>query len=366
MCHLLKPFFRRFFAHFSWIPLYLHVSIKTNQSFTPQSLLQMKILSFKFLLVTLLLSSSILAQNGLQADYYDGTNFNRLVGTRIESEINHYWRDSPPFAGMNPNECSVRWTGRIQAPETGDIKFSARVDDGIRVWVGGVQVIDNWQLNDVGYSDGSVKLTKGKFYDIKIEYFNALYEAEIRLYWTMPRPENLSWYESFFYDDKTAIVPAQALFQPYQPEEEVVEAEPIPEKIIPPTPEIKKPAPVKKPVVEKELTIESYIPKNVQFERAKTEILPTSYAELDKLAGYLNENPHHKIKIEGHTDNVGDAAKNIELSERRARAVAAYLIKKGVSHERLSAEGFGGTKPLVKNDGRKYHPENRRVEFIVE
>ncbi|MEL6945987.1 MAG: OmpA family protein, partial [Bacteroidota bacterium] len=118
--------------------------------------------------------------------------------------------------------------------------------------------------------------------------------------------------------------------------------------------------------VVKEITIEEYIPQNVQFEQAKSEILPESFAELDKLAKYLVENPRHKIKIEGHTDNVGDAQKNFTLSQSRARAVAAYLIKKGVDHERLSAEGFGGSKPLAKSDGRKYHPENRRVEFIVE
>jgi len=123
------------------------------------------------------------------------------------------------------------------------------------------------------------------------------------------------------------------------------------------------PPQLKKRVVE---IIQEYIPKNVQFDQAKTEILSESFAELDKLADFLVKNPQHKIKIEGHTDNVGDAEKNFQLSHRRANAVAAYLIKKGVSHERLSAEGFGGSKPLVSSDGRKYHPEYRRVEFIVE
>ena len=114
------------------------------------------------------------------------------------------------------------------------------------------------------------------------------------------------------------------------------------------------------------MTIEQYIPKNVQFEQAKTEILPASFTELDKLAEFLNKNQQHKIKIEGHTDNVGNAEKNPQPSHSRARAVAAYLIKKGVHYERLSAEGFGGTRPLIKSEGKTYSPENRRVEFIVE
>jgi len=320
-------------------------------------------------LFVFLSSFSVFAQNGLKAEYYDGTEFNRLVGTRIESHIDYYWNQTAPFEDMNPNECSVRWTGRLMSPKTGEFTFSARVDDGIRVWVGGVQVIDNWQLNDVGYATGSVKMKEGEYYNIKIEYFNALNEAEITLLWALPKPKNLSWFDDLWYDDRAEIISSKYFFQPIEPKvAEVIKEE---EKIVLP-PKPKKVAPKKKAIVPvkpkttKKLVIESYIPKNVQFERAKTEILPESYPELDRLAEFLVKNAHHKIKIEGHTDNVGDAAKNLQLSHRRARAVAAYLIKKGVHHERLSAEGFGGSKPLVKSDGRKYHPENRRVEFIVE
>jgi outer membrane protein OmpA-like peptidoglycan-associated protein len=316
--------------------------------------------------IIFLVSSSIFAQNGLKADYYDGINFDRLVGTQIEANIDYYWNYEAPFPEMNPNECSVRWTGRLMSPKTGEFKFSARVDDGIRVWVGGVQVIDNWQLNDVGYSSGNVILKEGEYYDIVIEYFNALREAEIKFYWTLPKPKDMSWYDNFWYDDEEETVPAKYFFQPFEPEIVAVEEKeivlPKPEKQTPK----KKPIVPVKPKVTKAIVIEDYIPKNVQFAQAKTEILPESFAELDRLAVYLVDNPAYKIKIEGHTDNVGDAAKNLTLSHSRARAVAAYLIKKGVNHERLSAEGFGGSKPLVKSDGRKYHPENRRVEFIVE
>jgi len=310
---------------------------------------------------------SIFAQNGLKTEYYNGTNFNQYVGTQIQTEINQYWKHHAPLIGMDPGECSVRWTGRLMSPKTGEITFSARVDDGIRVWVGGVQVIDNWQLNDVGYSRGTVRMEEGKYYDIKVEYFNALHEAEIRLFWIMPKPENMSWYESFWYDEKEEIVPASHFFQPIEEKiPELKEEEEKPINIVSTKP-IKKPTkdPVK-PQKMLEAVIESYIPKNVEFERAKSEILSESFPELDKLAAYLIKNPQHKIRIEGHTDNVGDAKKNVELSHSRARAVAAYLIKKGVHHERLSAQGFGGSRPLVKSVGGEYHPENRRVEFIVE
>ena len=58
--------------------------------------------------------------------------------------------------------------------------------------------------------------------------------------------------------------------------------------------------------------------------------------------------------------------KNLKLSERRAYAVAAYLVKKGVQAEQLSAKGYGGTRPLVQSKDKKYNPQNRRVAFIVE
>lgn len=313
----------------------------------------MKNLSLTLLLI-LFVSFSTFAQNGLKADFYDGINFNRFAGTQIEKDINYYWGDNPPFKGINPSECSIRWTGRLRSQETGEITFLARFDDGIRVWIGGILIIDNWRLNDTGYSTGKIEMKAGEYYDIKVEYFNALYEGEIKLFWIFPRPDGLNWYENFWYEDKEEIVPAKYFFQP-QEEEKEVEVELEKEEVNVPTPKktIAKEKPVisKKPKVKKEEFIENYIPKNVQFEHAKSEILMESFAELDKLADYLIKNPQHKIKIEGHTDNVGDAQKNIQLSHSRARAVAAYLIKKGVAYERLSAEGLGGSRPLVKSEG---------------
>lgn len=115
----------------------------------------MKKITFIPLLICLC-TMTVFGQNGLKADYYNGTNFNQFVGTKYDTEINHYWDNYGPFKELDPHECSVRWTGQIMSPETGAITFSARVDDGVRLWVGGVKVIDNWQLNDVGFSKGKV------------------------------------------------------------------------------------------------------------------------------------------------------------------------------------------------------------------
>ena len=86
---------------------------------------------------------SAIAQNGLKGEYFNGQDFDQFIGIKQVENIDFYWNDVAPMPGMNPNVCSVRWTGRLKSPQTGTYEFSARVDDGIRVWVGGVRVINN-------------------------------------------------------------------------------------------------------------------------------------------------------------------------------------------------------------------------------
>jgi len=254
-------------------------------------------------LFVLFIPFSAFAQNGLKADYYDGTNFERFVGTKIETNIDYYWLWNAPFEGMNPSKCSVRWTGRLMAPETGEFTFSASYDDGIRVWVNEIQIIDNWQLNNMAHSKGSFNMEKGVYYDLKIEYFNAMAEAEITLFWELPsakkkEEKKKKWYDIFWLDEEEdkETIPSEYFFQPIEEniaelkedkEEKEEPAKPQKEPIVT---KPKKRLPKKQHIIPKESektaekTIENYIPKNVQFERTKTEILPESFPELDKLA----------------------------------------------------------------------------------
>ncbi|HEY8714481.1 MAG TPA: OmpA family protein [Candidatus Acidoferrum sp.] len=71
-----------------------------------------------------------------------------------------------------------------------------------------------------------------------------------------------------------------------------------------------------------------------------------------------------KLKVEGHTDNQGNAAANQALSERRAQAVVAWLTAHGVQASRLSAEGLGQTKPVADNGSEEGRAKNRRVELV--
>jgi OmpA-OmpF porin, OOP family len=119
------------------------------------------------------------------------------------------------------------------------------------------------------------------------------------------------------------------------------------------------PAKPKKEVVE---AVE-FAAKNVFFDSNKDVIKKESYDDLDNVVALLNENATYNLSVEGHTDNSGDAAKNQSLSERRAAAVKAYLIKKGISASRLSTKGYGADQPVADNETPEGRAENRRVEF---
>jgi outer membrane protein OmpA-like peptidoglycan-associated protein len=109
---------------------------------------------------------------------------------------------------------------------------------------------------------------------------------------------------------------------------------------------------------------ERFTLKNIFFDTNKSELLPASFSELDKLVQYLKGNTH-SITINGHTDNIGNENQNKELSETRAEAVADYLILKGIDASRIKYEGYGSTMPVASNDSEKGKQENRRVEIVI-
>jgi OmpA-OmpF porin, OOP family len=103
--------------------------------------------------------------------------------------------------------------------------------------------------------------------------------------------------------------------------------------------------------------------KGIYFETGMDVIKPESFTNLDILVGILKEYQEATVYIEGHTDNVGDPANNLELSQKRADAVMAYLINKGIQPSRLVANGYGDTKPIADNKTKDGKAKNRRVYF---
>jgi len=106
---------------------------------------------------------------------------------------------------------------------------------------------------------------------------------------------------------------------------------------------------------------------NLTFESGKALIKSTSFPYLDELVSVVQDPDAltWKLAIQGHTDNVGGANYNQKLSEDRANAVKNYLVNKGVSSARITASGFGMTKPIDTNDTPEGRSKNRRVEFFI-
>lgn len=109
----------------------------------------------------------------------------------------------------------------------------------------------------------------------------------------------------------------------------------------------------------------SIVLNNISFEIEKSELLPQSFAELDKLVNYLIINSKTKIEISGHTDNTGNEEQNKKLSEARAKAVADYLNLKNIDNTRITYKGYGSLKPIASNDNDIGRQQNRRVEFVI-
>lgn len=105
--------------------------------------------------------------------------------------------------------------------------------------------------------------------------------------------------------------------------------------------------------------------KNIFFATASAVLKPESQGEIQALSELLTQNPTLRIQLNGHTDNVGDDATNVTLSENRAKAVFDALTKLGIDAQRLRYKGFGKTLPIDSNDTVVGRQNNRRTEFVV-
>jgi OmpA-OmpF porin, OOP family len=104
---------------------------------------------------------------------------------------------------------------------------------------------------------------------------------------------------------------------------------------------------------------------NVLFNRATATMVDSAYVELDIVYRMMMDNPGIYIELSGHTDNQGNARKNVELSQARVDVVKEYLVSKGIQADRITGKGYGGTIPLASNRTEDTRRLNRRVEFKV-
>lgn len=126
---------------------------------------------------------------GLSGDFFNNTTLtNPVTATRIDNSVNFNWgAGSPGVAGIGTDNFSVRWTGSLRAPATGAYKFQTVSDDGVRLWINNVLVIDNWTLHSsTTDTSGTVNLTAGQSYPVKLEYYENGGDSVIALNWSLP------------------------------------------------------------------------------------------------------------------------------------------------------------------------------------
>lgn len=130
--------------------------------------------------------SAISNGNGLRGDYFDNMDFTDQKLTRIDPRIAFNWgtRALNPLSGRDT--FSVRWTGQVLPLYSEEYTFITLSDDGVRLWVNGIQLIDNWTNHSEVTNQGKIKLNAGQKYDIRLEFFNNTGDATIHLSWSSP------------------------------------------------------------------------------------------------------------------------------------------------------------------------------------
>ena len=130
--------------------------------------------------------------NGLSATYYNNKDFTGPSIQRVDPQVNFEWSYEPPASQIDADTYSVRWTGQVQAQYTENYTFTARADDGVRLWVNNQLIIDEWHNGSPENYSGQINLVAGQKYDIKMEYYEDTGGAVAQLFWSNLRtPQEL-------------------------------------------------------------------------------------------------------------------------------------------------------------------------------
>jgi len=127
-----------------------------------------------------------LQPGGLDANFYDNMDFTGTRISRTDSTVDFDWGNGSPDPGIGPDTFSARWSGRVEAPASGEYTFTTTADDGVRLFVDGKQVVDNWSDRAPTDDSGTITLEAGKRYDIQMDYYENGGGAVARLQWAYP------------------------------------------------------------------------------------------------------------------------------------------------------------------------------------
>ena len=127
--------------------------------------------------------------NGLKAEYYDNPTFQGTPKTRVDKGINFEPKNQAPDPFLPKSPLSIRWTGELVPSVSGEYVFSFTSDDGCRLYIDDQLIIDDWNVHSMRTEKASIKLEKGKKYQLKAEYFDNGGDAIARLHWRVPSAE---------------------------------------------------------------------------------------------------------------------------------------------------------------------------------
>ncbi|MEU4697967.1 PA14 domain-containing protein [Nonomuraea dietziae] len=127
----------------------------------------------------------VIDQQGLSATYYDNVDLTGATATRIDSTVNFDWGQGAPHPAIGPDTFSVRWTGKVVADKAETYTFITTTDDGVRLWVDGKVLIDNWTDHSKRDDTGQIALSAGP-HDIRMEFYDRGYDAIAELRWSSP------------------------------------------------------------------------------------------------------------------------------------------------------------------------------------
>jgi hypothetical protein len=127
------------------------------------------------------------AGGGMRGDYYRGMDFQNLVMTRIDPRIDFNWGDpGSPDASVGDDNFSARWSGEVEAGFTETYTFYTNTDDGVRLWVDGQELVDDWEDQSATENSGTIDLVAGNVYSLLMEYYENGGGAVAELLWSSP------------------------------------------------------------------------------------------------------------------------------------------------------------------------------------
>ena len=321
-------------------------------------------------------------QPGLQAAYYRGQDFQHLVYKTTDVQLNFAMWQRIAVPGLPLEGLAVRWSGYLYVPVTGKYRFDVAASTGLRLWLDDQLLLGDQSYRQAHVAKAARQLAGHTFYRLRVERLSGPLTNQALLTWVRPDARPLYTLFAVGRRRKTTApvaIPAAYFYSdlpdPCQPvitlelplsknqTRALVAAVQPPSSCLPAANPMARASVVANPGTSAHRSIGSVPP--LYFEQGQARLLRSSQLELPGLALLLREQPALRLHLLGYTDNLGDAQLNKVLSQQRAETVRDYLLRQGITSDRITAIGYGGQQPAAKNTDANQRARNRRVEVLL-